>query len=245
VRGTPHGGSYPIDEPVKNRLFSALPATDRDRLRPQLHRVDVPQRHTLDKVGGPARYFYFVEEGIVSVMATVDNEDMSEIGLVGPEGIIGTGALLGAPAWILQKITQCPCVLLRIDASACKAVFDGSPVFQGLVLRRLHAYSALTAQISVCNRFHNVKHRLARRVLMASDRVGSNIVFATQEFLALALGVRRIGITAAAVEFRRAKLIRYHGGEIEILDRQGLESEACSCYRKDQEWYSALLSGNA
>jgi len=238
-------GGPAIDDLVKNRLFNALPAADRNRLRPQLHRVDVPQRHTLDKVGGPARYFYFVEEGIVSVMATVDDEEMSEIGLVGPEGIIGTGALLGAPAWVLQKVTQCPCVLLRIDASSCKTVFDGSPVFQGLVLRRLHAYSALTAQISVCNRFHEVKHRLARRLLMASDRVSSDIVVGTQEFFALALGARRMGVTSAAVEFRRANLIRYHGGEIEILDRQGLESEACSCYRKDQEWYRDLLSGNA
>jgi CRP-like cAMP-binding protein len=229
----------------RNHVLAALPGGDWDQLRPSLQRIVVPQRHTLYKAGDPITHVYFVEHGVVSVLASVADGGMSEVGIVGPEGLVGLGALLGAEVAPLHKISQCPCTVLRVEARSCKAIFDESATFRRLVLQRVQAFMAVTAQISACNRYHDMKRRFARRLLMAADRLGSDIVLATHEFLASALGVRRVGITTAAGALRRAGLIRYHNGEIEILDRQGLEAEACPCYGKDKEWYCGLIFSDA
>ena len=154
---------------------------------------------------------------------------------VGPEGLIGASALLGGKVSAQQVIMQSPGIAHRITAATCKAAFDNNPRLRAVVLRFIEDLLNLSAQTAGCNRLHSVEQRSARWLLMASDRIASNLLPLTQEFLAAMLGVRRSGVSEAAGELQRSGLIRYRRGEITIVDRAPeLEKTACECYRLDQ-----------
>jgi CRP-like cAMP-binding protein len=130
----------------------------------------------------------------------------------------------------------------RIAAQRCKSVFDESPEVRAAVLRFTEDLLNLSSQTAGCNRLHTIEHRSARWLLMASDRVGSNLLPLTQEFLAAMLGVRRSGVSEAASELQRSGVIRYRRGRITIVDRAGLEDIACECYRLDKRRMNGALS---
>jgi CRP-like cAMP-binding protein len=232
--------NHPIQQ-LKNRLLVGLPPEELAQLIEHLEPVVLPKKLILYEVGAPLEHIYFIEEGLASVLTTMEDGASSEVGMVGPEGLIGVSALLGGRLSAQHVVMQLPGRGHHIAANRCKLMFDQSPQIRAVVLRFIEDLLNLSSQTAGCNRLHSVEQRSARWLLMASDRVGSNVLPLTQEFLAAMLGVRRSGVSEAASELQRSGLIRYRRGEITIIDRAGLEKTACECYCLDKQRVERLL----
>ncbi len=154
-----------------------------------------------------------------------------EIGMVGPEGMVGTALALGVGVSPVRALVQGAGPAMRMKSARFLKELRQSPRLQQVLLRYSHALMAQIAQTAACNRFHVVQERLARWLLMTRDRVQSKNFHLTQEFLSHMLGVRREGVTKAAGQLQERKLIEYSRGDIRILDQRGLEAASCSCYR--------------
>jgi CRP-like cAMP-binding protein len=164
-----------------------------------------------------------------------------EVGMVGREGMLGAHIALGVPSAPLHALVQGAGTARRIGARAFRAELAESAALRDSVNRYLYVLLSQLATSAACLRFHLIGPRLARWLLMSEDRSRSNSFRVTQEFLAYMLGVRRVGITAAAGALQRSGLIEYHRGELTVVDRSGLEAAACSCYRTDRDGYDKLL----
>jgi CRP-like cAMP-binding protein len=226
---------------IKNRLLTELQPQDLAELIGHLNTVNLPKKQILYEVGAPLEHIYFIEEGLASVLTTMEDGASSEVGMVGPEGLIGVSALLGGSTSAQHVVMQLPGRGHHIPATRCKTVFDRNPGVREVVLRFIEDLLNLSSQTAGCNRLHSVEQRSARWLLMASDRTGSNVLPLTQEFLAAMLGVRRSGVSEAASELQRSGLIRYRRGVITIIDRAGLEKTACECYGLDKQRVERLL----
>jgi len=227
---------------IKNRVLASLPPKELARLIDHLEPVSLPKKEILFEVGAPLSHIYFIEEGLASVITTMEDGGSSEVGMVGREGLVGVSALLGGRRSAQHIVMQLPGRGHRIAAQRCKTVFDESAEVRAAVLRFTEDLLNLSSQTAGCNRLHSIEQRSARWLLMASDRVGSNFLPLTQEFLAAMLGVRRSGVSEAASELQRAGLIRYRRGRITIIDRDGLENMGCECYRLDKRRMNGMLS---
>jgi CRP-like cAMP-binding protein len=228
------------DTNPKNRILSALTEDDFNHLRSNLCSVSLPHKGVLHEQNGLIEHVYFIEEGVASVLTVTGNGAMSEVGMIGTEGVVGVSALLGARTSAQHVIVQVPGVALRMDASRCKAAFDQRPEMQALVLRFVDAFINLSAQTAGCNLRHSAEQRCARWLLMASDRARSNTIPMTHNFLSSMLGIRRTGVTAIAGVFQQSGLIEYRRGLVRLIDRRGLEAAACECYRIDHERLNSL-----
>jgi CRP-like cAMP-binding protein len=226
---------------TKNRLLAAMAPGDFAELADDLQLVTLPKKQIVYEVGSPLDQIYFIEDGLASVLTMMEDGSSSEVGMVGPEGLIGVSALLGGTHSAQHIVIQLPGSAFRISAAACKAVFDENPRVRGILLRFVEDLLNLSSQTAACNRLHQVEQRTARWLLMSSDRTDSQVLRLTQEFLAAMLGVRRSGISEAAAELQRSGLIRYRRGEITIIDRIGLEKTACECYDLDRRRIERLL----
>jgi CRP-like cAMP-binding protein len=226
---------------VVNRLLAALPDAEYQRLVPHLERVSLPLKQVLHKVGEPIEYVYFPHLAIVSLIATPEKGSKVEVGLVGNEGIVGIPSVLGDNIATTTAMVQVADSGMRMEASLLKTEFGQGGVVQSLLLRYTQALYALTLQNAACNRLHQIDERLARWLLLVCNRVGSNELLLTHEFIAEMLGVRRAGVTEAANRLQHAGLIHYHRGRISILNRQKLEAASCSCYGIIKGEYARLL----
>lgn len=219
---------------IRNRLLASLSSADFAELSQDLQAVSLTKYQVVYEVGSLLDYVYFIEEGLASVLAIMEDGASAEVGMVGPEGVIGLPVLLGSRISAQQVTVQLAGSALRITAAACKAMFENNPRIRTALLRFIGDFLNLSAQIAGCNRLHSVGQRSARWLLMASDRIGSNVLQTTQECLATVLGVRRSGISEAAGELQRSGLIRYRRGQITLVDHAGLETAACECYGLDR-----------
>jgi len=215
---------------MSNSVLAALPARTYQALLTGLKPVKLNFGDILYEPGQHIADVYFPNDSLVSLLTLVDERSALEVGMVGREGMLGMPLTIGGSVSPVRALVQGSGTALRMNAARVRREFERSPPLQ----RALHHYlSALMAQISqtaACNRFHVVGARLARWLLMTSDRVRSSEFRLTHEFLAHMLGVRRVGVTMAASALQRRKLISYRRGSIKILDRPGLEAAACACY---------------
>jgi CRP-like cAMP-binding protein len=218
---------------TRNRLLLALPRQEQEQLWPDLHSVAWSIGQTLYEVGEPIEHVYFVEQGVASIVTIMADGSTSEVGMIGPEGLVGVAALLGAKTSAQHVVVQIPGTALRMNAALCKAAFEQRSAFRAIAHKFVNSFLNLSAQTAACNRLHSVEQRCARWLLMASDRTRSDIMPVTHEFLASMLGARRTGVTAIARKLRRAGLIDYRHGRITIIDHEGLEAVACECYAID------------
>lgn len=213
-----------------NRLLASLPRATYRQLAPSLAPVALVFGDVLYEPGDAMRDVYFPGGAVVSLLTVVDDRSALEVGLVGHEGMVGIPLALGVGVSPVRALVQGGGGALRMSAARLRQCLRASVPLQ----RGLHRYAAaLMAQITqtaACNRFHRVEARLARWLLMTRDRVGAGEFHLTQEFLAHMLGVRRVGVTAAASALQRRGLIGYRRGDIRIVDHAGLEAAACGCY---------------
>ncbi|MEP0800152.1 Crp/Fnr family transcriptional regulator [Funiculus sociatus GB2-M1] len=224
-----------------NRLLATLLEPEYQRLVPHLEHVSLPLGQVLHKRGESIEYVYFPHRAIVSLLSTPEEGSKVEVGLVGNEGVVGIPNILGDNIAATTAMVQLAGSGMRIKASLIKSEFQQGGVLQSLLLRYTQALYALASQNAACNRLHHLEERLARWLLLVCDRVGSNELRLTQEFISEMLGVRRAGVTDAANSLQQAGLIRYHRGKITIVNRQELEAACCPCYGIIKGEYARLL----
>jgi len=225
---------------AQNRLIAMLPAADRTRVLERCDRVDHDIEDTIAREGEAIRYAWFPTTGMISQIQASES-GLIEVALVGFEGMVGVGLVVGVPKSLVMGTVQAPGEFLRMPARAFNAELDRSGTFRKLVGAYAFVQMKQMALAAACNRFHLVEQRLARWLLMSSDRTRSRRFRMTHDVLAQMLGVRRPGVTSAASALQARNLIRYHRGEIDILDRAGLEKASCECYRLQVEAYKQLL----
>jgi CRP-like cAMP-binding protein len=221
-----------------NRLLAGLPPADRRRLLARASRIELAAAEILYEPGAPIRDVYFPTGGSVSQIATMQGQDQLQVGLIGDEGMLGTSLVLGvATAPSLARVQHAGSAW-RIDASSFRAELRRGTALRNRLERYVYVVMCESAQTVACTRFHVVEARLARWLLMARDRAHGDHFHSTHESLASILGVRRAGVTHAAGALQRQKLIRYHRGDITVLDARGLEASACACYLSNRATYS-------
>lgn len=226
---------------VHNHLIQRLPHKERARFLTICKPVELALAEILCESGTPTRYVYFPINGVISLVTPIEGKSVLEVGMVGSEGMVGTQLVLGVGESPLNALVQGTGSAWRIAAAPfC------NELAQSAALRvSLNRYVCVTmnqlASSVVCQRFHRIGPRLARWLLMTQDRVHADSFHVTHEFLAYMLGVRRVGITSAALELQRLGLIRYRRGELIVLDRPGLEAAACRCYAAARKIYLDIL----
>ena len=225
-----------------NRLLAALPAAELKRWLPQLEFVDMPLGQVLYESGKTEHYVYFPTSAIVSLLYVMKNGDSAEIAVVGHEGIVGISLFMGGNSTPSRAVVQSAGKGFRLTAQVMKQEFDQSGSVMHLLLRYTQALITQMAQTAVCNRHHSLDQQLCRWLLLSLDRLPGNELVMTQELIANMLGVRREGVTEAALKVQKAGLIRYARGRITVVDRVGLEERSCECYEVVKKEYDRLLS---
>lgn len=225
----------------ENLLLAALPAADRRRLLANLEPVDLVSADTLTEPGDVVRHAFFPIDSFVSLITPIGGGAQLEVGLAGDEGMVGVSLIVGVRISPLRALVQGAGRAWRLDAAVLTRELERSPVLRRVLGRYLYVLLSQIAQTAACTRFHFVEPRLARWLLMTRDRAHSNRFRITHEFLAHMLGVRRVGVTRAASDLQRRKLIRYSRGSLEILDAAGLETAACGCYAAAKATYAGAL----
>lgn len=215
---------------IENSLLAAIPTKTYLRLRAGLEPVTLAFGEILYEPGQAIRHVYFPGASLVSLLTLADGHLALEVGLIGRDGMAGIPLVLGHGLSPVRALVQGSGSAMRMASAFFLREFQFSLPLQRELYRYTYALMAQISQTAACNRFHVVEQRLARWLLMTHDRVKSDRFRMTQEFLGTMLGVRRVGVTRAAQDLQRRKLISYTRGDITVLDRAGLEGAACACY---------------
>jgi CRP-like cAMP-binding protein len=216
--------------PRSNLLLEALPAATKNRLLSQLEPVELPTGTSLYEVDAFPRFVHFMTSGIASVVTVLEGGDAVEVGLVGREGIAEKIHLLGPQLGMTRCFMQVAGSGVRMDFRRFEQVFLEDTSLHRAILRLVQHEALVLAQLSACNRLHEVEERLARWLLMVQDRTGDPVMRLTQEFLAEMLGSRRSTVNLTAGSLQRSGLIEYRRSYVRIENRERLEDVACECY---------------
>jgi CRP-like cAMP-binding protein len=230
-----------LHEPSGNRLLSALPSEEYRRLIPDLQPVTLSLGQVVYDSGGHLDYIYFPTTSVVSLLYTMKDGSTAEMGLAGNDGVVGVALFLGGDTTPNRAVAQIGGGAYRLNAAILQREFARGGAFQQLLLRYTQALITQISQTAVCNRLHSVENRLCRWLLLSHDRVKSNELMMTQEFLSHMLGGRRESVTVAAGHLQNTGLIHYARGHITILDRKGLEASVCECYGIVKDEFDRLL----
>ena len=222
-----------------NRLLDLLPKEELEGL--QIERITVTHAYPFIVPNEPIKYVYFPINALGSLVTVLEDGSTIEAGSVGREGMVGVPVILGAESTPMQTLAQIPGDVWRVESALAKREFDRQRTMHKLLNRYVHTIFVVASQSTACIRKHTVDARLARWLLMSSDGVASNQLPLTQEFLGTMLGVRRAGVTEAAMRLQEEGWIRYSRGYVEILDRAALEANVCECYQNIRDEYERLL----
>jgi CRP-like cAMP-binding protein len=223
-----------------NRLLAALPKSDRRRILAGCDTVQLGIAEVLYAPWQPLTSVYFPTSSFMSLMMPSADSVAFEVGLIGNEGMLGIALVLDGELSPERAVVLGAGSALRMDAAFLRREFGRSESLRRRLGRYVQVRISQLAQAAVCAHFHLLEARLARRLLMTQDRARASSFNATQEGLASKLGVRRVGVTKAASSLQQRRLIHYSRGDITVLDRRGLMSAACRCYKSDRDAYDRL-----
>jgi CRP-like cAMP-binding protein len=224
-----------------NQLLAALPDAEWQRWLPEFESIDMPLGQVLYESGNMLSHVYFPITSIVSLLYVMEDGASAEIAVVGNEGIVGISLFMGGGSTPSRAVVQSAGRGLRLAAQMMKDEFNRNGPVLHLLLRYTQALITQMSQTAVCNRHHSLDQQLCRWLLLSLDRLQGNELVMTQELIANMLGVRRGGVTEAALSLQRDGLIRYARGRISVLDRAGLEKRTCECYTVVKQEYDRLL----
>ncbi len=219
------------EDRAANRVLAKIPRKEYARLGAALEPVYLDLSQVLYEPGKAIRYVYFPLDCLISLLTSVDKRRTLEVGMVGNEGMAGMPFILGMGISGVRAIVQGRGNALRMASAPFRVEFDRNRPLRDALYRYTYALMAQISQTAACNRFHDGEARLARWLLMTRDRVKSDDFSLTHEFLAHMLGLRREGITEAAIALKELELITYTRGRIRILNVKGLMAASCTCYQ--------------
>jgi CRP-like cAMP-binding protein len=228
-------------DPRHNQLLAALPESDWARWLPHLEPVTLSYGQVLFESGGTPTSVVFPTTAVVSLSSMTRDGASTEFAVVGNEGVVGVSLFMGGDAMPHRALVQSAGQGWRLPAPVVRAAVARGGAVLALLLRYTQSLIVQTTQTAACNRHHSIEQQLSRRLLMGLDRAHSDELSITQEAAANLLGVRREGVTAAALSLQRRGMIRYHRGHIEILDRRALEQHTCECYAVVKREYRRLV----
>jgi len=231
--------------PIENHILRSLPPSDFERISPHLQPVQLNHSEVLNEVDEVIQSVYFPNLAIVSLIAQDTTGQSVEVGVVGFEGIVGLSSAFGVDKSPYYVLVQLPNSGSRMSVRAFREEFKRAGALHDLALRYAQSLLQHTAQLALCNRLHSLSERLARWLLMSYDRCQCLDLPFTHEFLALMLGVRRAGVTEAAIILQAEGYIRYRRGEITILDNEGLKEHTCECYPLLRKEFYSLVGESA
>lgn len=229
-----------LHEHAGNALLNALPLAALEELAPLLERVPLKRKQVLHERNLPITHAYFIERGLASLMAKVEDQSMLEVGTLGREDFAGLPVVLGTARTPHRCVVQVSGSAWRISAADLQEALGRLPALRRVLFCYVQAASVQSAQLVVCNTRHGLRQRLARWLLFAHDRVDGGEIALTHQFLGRALGVRRAGVTTAMGRLEEDGMIHRGRGRIVILDRERLEEEVCDCYRAIRSEYKRI-----
>jgi CRP-like cAMP-binding protein len=229
---------------TSNRLLNLLSAGDRQLMFPNLQRVGLEHRQTLEKPNEPIKHIYFPEDGIASVVGDSKTFGQIEIGIIGKEGVTGLQVILGNDRSPYETFIQVPGMGLRIETQKLRALMEKSRTLHQMLLRYAQVFMIQTSQTALSNASALLSHRLARWLLMCEDRLSVKQLPITHEFLAMMLGVQRSGVTIALGELEKRGLIRAKRGQVTIVDRPTMEKMTNGSYGVAEAEYKRRFEAN-
>ena len=228
-------------QPTGNQLLDLLDPEQFGRIKPHLTAETLELGRSLQRRGKAVASAIFPTSGMISIVATMRDGSSVEVGIAGREGMLGVEAVLGDDVALNEAMVQIPGRVLRLPVDVLRREAQTGQPLRAVLLRYVQAYLNASTQSAACNRAHLLEQRLARWLLTARDRAGTDRLPLTHEFVAMMLGVRRAGVTVAAQSLQSAGLIQYAHGRITVADREGLETAACECYGVIKREYARLL----
>ncbi len=234
-----------ICDPRQNQLLAELPDEDLARWIQDLEPVTLSLGQVLCESGRTAAHVYFPTTAIVSLLYLTQDGESTEIAVVGRDGVVGISLFMGGNGTPSRSVVQSAGLGLRLPANRVKQEMGHAGAIQAMLLRYTQILMAQVAQTAACNRYHSIDQLLCRRLLMGLDRLPSDALMMTQELLANLLGVRREGVTAAALKLSQAGLISYSRGRIAVLDRAKLEQRIGSPAQPVKQHGRAFMSAAA
>jgi CRP-like cAMP-binding protein len=241
VKRRPPSPNRPPPPDSRNLLLAALPADEYERIAQSLETIPLKLKSLLHRAGDPVEHVYFPGGGFCSMLTVLKDGGMVEVATIGREGMVGVTAVLdGNPVSSTSMVQGETDTCYRMTANAFRREMDRRGVFYELLTHYAQALVGFIMQSTACNAVHSVEQRLARWLLMARDRMGSNEFPLTQEFAAMMLGASRPTVTIVAATLQKAGLITYHRGHLTIVDGEGLEAAACECYRTTTDLLNAV-----
>ena len=229
---------------IRNRLLHRISLEDWELVGPHLEAVTLKERQVIEVPAKPISHAYFLDIGVASVVA-VDNEDHRiEVGVIGFEGVTGVPLIMGDNRAQHSTYMQIGGTGHRITAEQLTTGIAKSETLRALMLKSAQGFMIQTAQTALTNGRAKLEQRLARWLLMAHDRMTTDAVPLTHEFLAVMLGVRRAGVTVAIHGFERKGLVTTRRGQLTLVNRAGIEQIAGSFYGTPEAELKRLLSEN-
>jgi CRP-like cAMP-binding protein len=225
---------------VRNILLLGLKNDTFQEVSNHLEFVELRRGLALHDPGDPIEYAYFLNSGLCSLIVVTANKNTVEIGVVGREGIVGMVLASGMSRSPHRAVMQIAGEGFRMRAEAVRRIAAAQPEFLLCMQRYSQLQGLLIAQTAACNRLHEIEQRLARWLLVSHDRMGSESIPVTHDFLSRILGAGRPSVTLAAGILQRAGWISYLRGRVKIVDRKGLETAACQCYANMRQFNEDL-----
>ncbi len=229
------------NSPKMNHLLAALPAEEFARISPDLEPVSLQLGDVIYESGEQLEYIYFPTTAIISLLYIMENGSTAEIGMAGNDGLVGIALYMGGSTTPSRAVVQSAGKAFKLRSRALNMEFARAGMFQNILLRYTQYLMTQISQTAVCNRLHLVENQLCRWLLINHDLLQSNKLIMTHDLIANMLGVRREGVSIAAGNLQKQGLIKYSRGTITMIDRAGLETAVCECYRVVKDEYDRLL----
>jgi hypothetical protein len=241
IEGSRPGSVSAFAKPTKNGLLAALPVAFA-RWGTELEPVVFTFGQVLWTINSLIPHVYFPTSATISLHGEMKSGSAAEVAIVGREGMVGVAVVMGSDLTWSRAVVQSAGEGFRLKSSVVKAELGRTVAVRNLLLRYIQALMTQITQIAVCNRLHCLDKQFSRRLLVSLDRLSSEELTMTHGLIASALGVRREGVTQAAVKLQKAGIISYSRGHIAVLDRPGLEAASCECYSVVKREYDRLLA---